>query len=114
MGYCGSPVIGERIGRLVFGGVTEVKLNMLLIGFAMASKEPPPMVPKLQFCSINVTIDVWIVKVWSTKFALAQGEITSNGVRTPGLQRRQEIDAAKNRVQQLGCTRLVMLSRRSS
>ena len=63
--YHGRPVTGERIGALVLGGVAGAKLNMLSIGFAMASNEPPPILPRFQLSSINRVIEVWIVKVWS-------------------------------------------------
>jgi hypothetical protein len=63
--YSGSPVMGERIGALVLGGVELVKLNMLVMGFAMESYEPPPILPRVQLSSINRVIEVWMVKVWS-------------------------------------------------
>src|SRR5262249_41912364 len=50
---------------------------------ARSSNELSPMRPVFQLSSMNRRMEVWSVTVWSTKFALAYGEITSSGRRGP-------------------------------
>jgi hypothetical protein len=38
---------------------------------------------RCQFCSMKARIELWSVRVWSTTFVLAQGEITMSGRRGP-------------------------------
>ena len=50
----------------------------------MASKEPEPMRwPSSQLSSTKRMMRSLIGQVWSTKFGLAHGEITSIGIRGP-------------------------------
>lgn len=65
-----------------------VKLNICVMGLAMASKEPCPMrCPASQLSSMNWMMELWSVTVWSTKFCFAHGEMTRRGSLGPYPQR---------------------------
>ncbi len=65
-----------------------VKSNIVMMLPALASNEPEPIrVPPSQLSSMNFVTDAWLIRVWSTKFERAYGEITMNGVRVPGPHR---------------------------
>src|SRR5438270_12382271 len=81
--YCGPdrrPVSGSR-NSLLFpvSGPIGGNWNMLRMVPDFVSIEPLPMRPADQLSSIKRRIEPWLVKLWSTKFDLAKGEITSRG-----------------------------------
>src|SRR5262252_970688 len=50
---------------------------------AVASEDPPPILPVRQLSSIKRRIEDWSVRVLSTKLRLANGEMTIKGRRGP-------------------------------
>jgi hypothetical protein len=77
-GYIFSPVLGFRKSTPLL--LNRRKLNICVSEFAMVSKEPWPMrTPPSQLSSMKRIAELWSVTVWSTKFRLAHGEITSKG-----------------------------------
>src|SRR4029077_8009211 len=57
-----------------------LKLNICVMELAIPSKEPWPIrCPASQLSSTKRIIELWSVTVLSTKFSLAQGEMTSSG-----------------------------------
>jgi len=72
-------VVGSR-DRVVFLPCEEVKSNIPFRGPAMASKDPS-ILGSCQLSSTNLRMELWSVRVWSTKLRLAKGETTSRGSR---------------------------------
>jgi hypothetical protein len=84
--YSLKPVLGLR-NSTPFVRIF-VKLNICAIELAIPSNDPWPIrVPPSQLSSTKRMIELWSVRVWSTKFARAQGEITSKGNLGPYPQR---------------------------
>lgn len=76
------PLFGSRISFFILA--FDSKSNMFAIEFAMVSNEPLPIrSPFSQLSSTKRMTEVWSVSVWSTKFCLAQGEMTISGWRGP-------------------------------
>ena len=78
-----------RVGDLTGDGVERegrtgrlVEVEHVVRVPAVASNDPA-MRGRPQLSSMNRMIDDWSVSVWSTKLALANGEITSSGRRGP-------------------------------
>ena len=77
----------SRAGRVEVTAVglgVPVKSNMFdQVVRAVASYDESPIRPVDQLSSMNFRIEVWSVRVWSTKFTLLNGEITWSGRRGP-------------------------------